>query len=480
MRKGPAWFHALSTVGILSSTPAFANGRFPRAERLIENPGDANQLAIAGTYGILTTSDRGRSWYHVCEASFSLKDGYLGDPLLDVRSDQSWWVGVQTSLNISRDRGCNWKSVLRGDSVFVIDDTFAKTEPSVAFALLANYEGGAITYSLQQSNDDGTTWTVVGQNIPAETVYTIDVDPRDATHLYATALVDDIGRFLSSTDGGRTWAARVIPNTDASNAPYIAGVDPRDSRAIYVRTDAWVTIDGSLTANDALLYSADGGETWAQLFVSRAKLYGFALSPDGSTVLIGYGDPQEGAGQVVSGPFGIFKSSTDVFAFHSIFAGRVGCLAWTKTGVYVCGSQSFDGFELAFSENADFSLQSGCLTPLLFLDQVKGPLACGADSTGNVCNAAWDLACMTFGACVDASAAVTNCVGASGPTRDAGSGAHDATTGKLTAAGGGAGCSAAPTPVSGDVAAVLGLCELALLCRRRSARRVFLFAFSEM
>ena len=58
-----------------------------------------------------------------------------------------------------------------------------------------------------------------------------------------------------------------------------------------------VPIDGALTAHDALLYSGDGGATWTEVFRSRAKLFGFALSPDGSEVLIGYGDPQPGAGK---------------------------------------------------------------------------------------------------------------------------------------------------------------------------------------
>ncbi|HEX9297529.1 MAG TPA: hypothetical protein VF881_16920, partial [Polyangiaceae bacterium] len=378
--RGPC-LGALWAAAVLSSTTAaLGNGRFPRAERLIENPIDSHQLAIAGTYGILTTSDRGRNWYHICEASFSLQDAYLGDPLLDLTADQSFWVGVQTSLNVSHDHGCHWDPVWRGDSAFILDDTFAfaRSEPSTVFALLANYEGGGIKYSLQASTDHGATWTALGGQLPADIVYTIDVDPGDGTHLYATALLDDVGRLLTSTDGGTTWTSQVIPNTNVSDAPYLAGLHPRDPDKIFVRTDAWVTIDGALTANDALLYSPDGGQSWSELFRSRAKLYGFALSPDGSTVLIGYGDPREGAGQVVSGPFGVFKSSTDAFAFRRTFAGRVGCLAWTKTGVYVCGSQSFDGFELAFSPDADFDLDAGCLTPLLVLDQVRGPLACGA------------------------------------------------------------------------------------------------------
>ena len=55
----------------------------------------------------------------------------------------------------------------------------------------------------------------------------------------------------------------------------------------------WDEVQAVLTQNRLLLYSADGGETWTELLhagageptTAGAKLLGFALSPDGSTVL---------------------------------------------------------------------------------------------------------------------------------------------------------------------------------------------------
>jgi photosystem II stability/assembly factor-like uncharacterized protein len=411
-KRSPSGQALCVAVVLASTSPAFANGRFPRAERLIENPHDPQRLYLAGTYGILTTRDRGRSWYHLCEASFSLQDAYLGDPILDLMANQSLLVGVQTSLNLSLDDGCQWAPVLRPDAAYVIDHSIARSEPSTVVVLLANYRGGGVGYSLEQSTDDGATWGPIGIEVPADSMYTIDVDPRDPSHLYATGLLGNVGQLFTSPDRGATWTAHSIPNTDASQAPYIAALHPLDPKRIFVRTDSWIPIDGALTANDALLYSADGGETWTELFRSRAKLFGFALSPDASAVLIGYGDPQEGGGEVVTGPFGVFKSPTDRFSFESIFSGRVGCVAWTQTGVYVCGSQSFDGFELAFSPNADFAADGGCIEPLLLLNQVAGPLACGAGTTGFACQGAWGVACSTFGACQDAGARQVGCVGA--------------------------------------------------------------------
>jgi photosystem II stability/assembly factor-like uncharacterized protein len=385
-----------ASVVLCAPSIALANGRFPRAERLFENPDDPNQLTLAATYGIVTTTDRGRSWYHVCEASFSLMDSYLGDPLLDFTGNRTMLVGVQASLNLSHGDACEWKPVLGGGSLFVVDYSVSKSHPSTVVAVLGDYQGGSIVYSLSESTDDGATWRDIGSKLPVQNVRTLDLDPLDPTHIYASGIQDDVGQLLSSTDHGSTWSTYPIPNTDVSSAPYIAAVHPRDPRKIFVRTDSWIPIDGDLTANDALLYSSDGGVTWTEVIRRCAKLYGFALSPDASTVLVGYTDPQGGGGEVVSGRLGVFKSAVDSFSFEQVLTGHVGCLTWTAEGLYICGSQGFDGFELAFSPDGDFS--SG-LAPLLKLNEIRGPLACGTSTPGFACRSDWDQACLVFGAC---------------------------------------------------------------------------------
>jgi hypothetical protein len=422
---------------VLAASSAGANGRFPRSERLIEDPSDPNHLLLAATYGVLTTRDRGARWYHVCESAFSLRDGYVGDPLLDLGRSGALLVGVQTTLDRSRD-GCDWTAVLGGGSSYVIDDAFAKSEPSTIVALLEDFEGGSKSYGLALSTDEGLTWAPLGAPLAADGVYTIDVDPRDASRLYATALVDNVGQWMASTDGGASWTSHPIPNTSIDEAPYLAAVHPLDPNKVFVRTDSWVPIDGALTAHDALLYSADGGITWTELFRSKAKLFGFALSPDGSEVLVGYGDPQPGAGQVVSGPFGVFKSSTDAFSFERVMDAHVGCLAWTAAGAYVCASQAFDGFELGFARGGDFGREGGALERLLLLDRVAGPLACDTATRGSVCAASWPIACATFGACRDAGARDGGPTGAMGAE-----GGSDASAGEVRTEGGGCACGVA-------------------------------------
>lgn len=471
-----AWSVVSATALLLASSIALANGRFPRAERLLEDPTNPERLALAATYGILITEDRGQRWYHVCEASFADLASYTGDPLLDFTNDGVLLVGVEATLNASRD-GCQWKPTLGGGgSTFVVDYTVVRSAPNTVMALVATYQNGTVDYALLKSTDGAENWSPLG-SVPAENAYTLDVDPADPTHIYVTSLDNNVGHLLRSSDDGRTWSAHPIPSTNLNEPPYLAALHPGDPQKIYVRTDSWVPIDGELTANDALLYSSDGGETWTELFRNRAKLLGFALSPDGSTVLLGYGDPFAGGATAVPGQLGIFKSATDAFAFEPVFSGHVGCLAWTARGVYVCASQHFDQFELGFSPRPDFTSDAACIAPLLRLPEVRGPLACPAGTTGTACNANWVAACAVFGACVDAGSSAGRCVGddaSAGGGEDAGldSGADGRGSpppppmvGSVD--NGDCGCRAGARPTRMPAIIVALLSSAVALCRRR-------------
>ena len=464
-----------AAVLLLASSYALANGRFPRAERLLEDPTNADRLALAATYGILTTADRGQRWYHVCEASFADLASYTGDPLLDFMSDGTLLVGVQATLNASRD-GCQWKPTLGGGSTFIVDYTIVRSAPARVIALVASYHNGTVDYALWKSIDGTESWSELGP-VPAENVYTLDVDPVEPTRIYVTALENNVGQLLRSSDEGRSWSARPIPNTNLNETPYLAGLPAGDPQRIYVRTDAWVPLDGDLTANDALLYSPDGGETWTELFRNRAKLLGFALSPDGNTVLLGYGNPFAEGALTVSGQLGIFKSATDVFRFEPVFAGHIGCLTWTARGVYICGSQHFDQFELAFSPGADFGGDATCITPLLRLPEVRGPLACPAGTMGTACNAQWTAACALFGACKDAGSSTAGCMGGASANDgsvvrpDGGDDGGDAPPSPplVPPADEGCGCRMARRPTS--ISAIALAIFSSVAARRRSRRR---------
>ena len=144
---------ALLATAVTLAPAALANGRFPRAERLIEHPSDPNQLVLGATYGLLVTRDRGANWHFVCEASFAHDPSYMGDPLLDYLGDGSLIVGVQTSMSVSSDQACDWIPTLREADAFLVDHAVAKSNRSTVVAAAAVSTGGMVKSTLRESLD---------------------------------------------------------------------------------------------------------------------------------------------------------------------------------------------------------------------------------------------------------------------------------------------------------------------------------------
>jgi len=404
---------ALLTLSLLAlcgfSSKAAANGRFPRAERLIEHRDDPNRLVLSATYGLLVTSDRGRNWYYICEKAFSMQDNYVGDPLFAWTADDTMLTGVQASLDLSHDQGCSWSMAFGGFAGQIATDyALGGKDGSVAVLLVSSLDDGGLTHRLSESTDNARTWHAIGDPLPVALAYTLDVDSNDATHIFATGVDgNNQGVFLVSTTHGSAWSSYSIPNTTADEPPYIALVNPNDANKIYLRTDAWPEIDGNQVGNDAFLYSSDGGKTWQEEFRVQGKLLGFALSPTDDTVLLGYGDPKREPFVVDPAVLGIYSSPTSSFQFAKIYDGSVTCLTWNATGLYACTSQVEQGYAMGFAASASAVAANGAaaFTPLLHMSDVKAPLGCCTGSTTLTCGALWPTSCAIFGTCPDAGVA---------------------------------------------------------------------------
>jgi photosystem II stability/assembly factor-like uncharacterized protein len=439
-----AFGFAVCAASSLASGAALANGRFPRAERLVENPARPEELMLAATYGLLRSDDRGQSWSYICEASFAGSDGYVGDPLLAVLADSTAIVDVQTNLNVSHDQGCTWPSMLSNPSGGILDFTVVSGSTTSILALESSLTDGGIVTRLESSADEGRHWTTLN-TVPVATAYTVEVASSRPQRVYVSGSASDgAAQLLVSDDGGVSWLARAIPSATKEDLPFIAAVHPSDPDRVFVRTDTWNSLGATRQANDALLFTDDAGKSWHELFRTGAKLLGFALSPDASTVLLGYGDPikdVQNADHVDTSVTGLYSSKVGAFSFERISDTAVSCLAWTPSGVYQC--LSGQGTALQFSP-LGLPSDGGAFQTLLSLDRVKGPLT-GCTRDQGACALAWQLACVNFGACpgggspdagtVDASLDAETATGGAG---QAGSSAR-AGSARVSANGGGAG-----------------------------------------
>jgi hypothetical protein len=480
------WVPVAFAFGVtFTASIAHANGRFPRAQRLIEREGDPDKLVLAATYGLLLTDDRGAEWRHVCELGFAFANADL-DPVVATFPDGSMIVRGIRSLNRAELPYCDFSPVLgQQGSDTVADFSLDASTPSRVLALVMQRgEGGNTVNRLYESLDAARSFAPLGVPLPEADVtfgITLDVAARDPSRLYATALgrAGD-ARFVRSDDAGESWSTTVF-DVGPDEFPYIAAVAPDDPDVVLVRTDSAASVDGIYEANDALLVSSDGGASFREVLRLPAKLLGLALSPDGTEVLAGYGDPVDPGRFVDPAALGVYRASTSDFVFTKIYEGSVSCLSWTETGLYVCTRQDDRGFSLGFAESVDFELADpDPLVPLLDLRAVTGPLDCpSCTSTTGACNASWPSTCAVFGSCDAGVAGTTSNDGcadggeASGGSAGA-SGAGGATSGGARSdsrAEGGGGCGCRTTGGRAQSLAAVAVWALAFLLGRRNLRR---------
>ncbi len=126
---------------------------------------------------------------------------------------------------------------------------------------------------IYKSTDGGTTWRHLGlrdgQQIPA-----IVVDPRDPNRVFAAVLGHPYGPnrergVFRSTDGGETWQ-QVLFKDENTGAVDVA-FDPANPGTVFAvlwaaRQAPWeIGSSWTLSANNGLYKSTDGGTTWRQI-----------------------------------------------------------------------------------------------------------------------------------------------------------------------------------------------------------------------
>ncbi|MEQ9324656.1 MAG: hypothetical protein RIF41_36160, partial [Polyangiaceae bacterium] len=197
---------------------------------------------------------------------------------------------------------------------------------------------------------------------------TVDVAPTDPMRVYASG-VDvnaDEGQLARSDDAGVTWTTRPIPGSDTEFQPFIGAMDPLDADRLYVR----------LTGPGRLFVTEDAGDTWTEIFTSPMnKLLGLAVSPDGQSVAVGTEFD------------GMWRASTDDFAFDKVSEVAVRCLTWTDQGLYACVNEFLvgDGFIVGLSDDGGDTFE-----PLVSLACIRGMLSCEPGTrVGDLCPARW-------------------------------------------------------------------------------------------
>jgi hypothetical protein len=371
--------------------------------------------------------------------------------------------------------------VLGGDSVNrVIDFSVPADSPNEVLAIVTRRaDGGGGIGVLARSRNGGETFEELDHPLPEVDNFAVTVDtaPGHPERVYVSGLdQNNDGLLLVSDDGGETFDPRPIPGVTIDGPPFIAAVHPIFEDTVFVRTDGFDGDPfGGRMANDALFVTRDAGITWQELLRRGAKLYGFALSPDGTRVLAGFGDPRDVL--IDDTALGIHSATLDadtVSAFTHETMEAVSCLKWTAMGLYVCATDFEVGFHLGFRADADLSGGLSSFTPLLELPNVKGPLACSEGTTGASCAEEWPVTCEAFQATCEVGSAGASAAGGAGAGAGSsgvgGAGGAESSGSSGSSPSDGCGCRIGARPALPALVHVLALLGAALLVVARRGR----------
>ncbi len=276
-------FPSLLTLSfVLLAVPAGANGRFPRAQRLLEDPDDPNHLVLGATYGMLVTDDR-HSFSLLCESSFAGAMLATFDCVFDRVGDGELLVSYGDAMSRASVPYCDFSRVLGGDMLNRVVDfsVLPDARDDVLAIVTRRADGGGGVSVLARSTDAGRTFEELGAELPTVGNFAVTVNraPSLPSRAYVSGVdADNQGVLLVSDDGGAHFEVRPVPGAGVDAPPYIAVVHPSDPDTVFVRTDGFVDDEfGSRTGNDALLVTMDAGQSWQE--VLREKRQALRLCP---------------------------------------------------------------------------------------------------------------------------------------------------------------------------------------------------------
>jgi hypothetical protein len=366
----------LAALAILfTPSIALANGRYPAASQLVVDPTDREHIVVSATFGLLESRDGGRSFGWLCEAAIGTSGQQ--DLMLAVAGNGATVVAMFNGMTTTTD-GCSFRAAPELANRTMGDLTISRSSPHQLAAFWLEFQqGGAFASQLVHSDDDGQSWTPVGNPFTPDLYpLTVDIAPSLPSRVYLSARGDKAKNFASmlmrSDDGGATFTSADVPDSEQHRLTFIAAVHPADADRVYLRVDDF---DGTV-----IQMSNDGGRTFQKIFTGVGKLLGFAISPDGTQLAVGGPDD------------GIWVGASD----GSLLARRsdvgVTCLTWTADALYACADYLKAGFSVGRSTDFGATFEG-----LFRYNALCGRASCGSANTSR-CVGEWYLVAPTLGA----------------------------------------------------------------------------------
>lgn len=295
----------LTLVGALSSSSARAG--YPHAEQIAFHDEDPGLVLVRSPFGLMLSQDDGHvfdwlSGYELRGLS-ATNNEYATLAVSTITSTGTFVTATSKGLLVSRDQGCSWRNTAKAP-VFIDLATNPNDSSNVVALSTSTTRTAKATYKDQtrvwETKDDGQSWIQLGAAFPVSFVGASIARARtNPDRLYVTGrqlLTGEPGRSLLyvSNDHGTTWTATELPTTAYESEVFVAGVDPRDDRRVFLRSYAGEGRPARLFVHDttdeerASSTKAPGAPLSTRiLYDARGPILGFAFSPDGSRIFLG-------------------------------------------------------------------------------------------------------------------------------------------------------------------------------------------------
>lgn len=354
------------------SSRALAHGRESSLGLIVFHPTDPNHIVARGTWGFVTSRDGGETWTWQCADAVPF-DRLREDPSIDFFSSGTLIAATFDGIFRSDPAECEWMlaaGTMR--SSYVTDLSVDPSDPGVAWAISSP---GSSPDAVYRSDDEGSSWTLVGMPHPNALTDRIRRAPSDPMRIYTSGVLPEmsgaprVGMVLRSDDRGASFRALPIELLTGERTVHLLGIDPMNADRIFVRVTRRVTD----VVPERLLMSEDGGTTWTTV-LEMLEIVGFAMSEDGQNLWAGSWDG------------GLYRSTDRGLSFEALDpALRIRCLAHRPGELWLCLDGLVEDVAIARSSDGGETIE-----PIWAFDDVQNDVGCPSDTTvGELCPMFW-------------------------------------------------------------------------------------------
>jgi len=272
---------AVAAAGWLAARPALGNGAFPDSQAVITPADRPHEILLATNFGLITSTDDGRSWTWSCEQD---PNGRRNLYQLGAPPSRRLFARDSSGLVFTDDRGCHWTAATGELGGGVISDAFPDpTEAARVLAIAAPRGAGGGPYRLLESSDGGVTFPTVRYTAAAgDTLSGVEIAREDPATIYLIILkgAELAPALAHSTDRGATWQEHDLSAPLGTGSVLLIAVDRDDSRRVFLQ------VNGP-TANVLAVVDDAGAVVATPLRLESGFMSGFLQTAGGAILVSG-------------------------------------------------------------------------------------------------------------------------------------------------------------------------------------------------